>query len=281
MDRMVFKGGYWLAITVVGVIAVGTVSGGGRGRVQAQGEQRTHNPAAACRLSPGRAVTIADLWRETLPTPAPVHLAGVHVTAVSDGACVDGRPCELAVQQRPGYASLAEGWRQALEVSIDAGAAAWFKVVRVGDRIDIDGHAEHRSASVPVVRVEVDAADCMAIRGHGEVTPVGVRAAELSVAAYLGGVGPLLVETGRVTGVVGRPDESFRLRDPAAPEADSLRLSPSRMPAGAFVDMAAGRTTELLAVAGTLGEGTTGAPEIELRPRGAADLWVFASWQAE
>jgi hypothetical protein len=91
-------------------------------------------------------------------------------------------------------------------------------------------------------------------------------------------MGPLPVQATSLTGVVGQPDEPFAVRGPALPPAGAVRLSQSRMPAGAFVERMPGKTNELLAVAGILGVGCAGAPEIAPRPRGAADLWGHAGW---
>jgi hypothetical protein len=210
---------------------------------------------------PTKAIT--DLWSANPSTPTQVWLAGVYVTAISQGACVAGVACEFILQQDLTYASLEAGAQHAIRAWIGSSASKYFVQLAVGDQVNAMAWAFRESEGGQnelILHVDDVEPGCALKIGSGTPTPItGVALGDLgSLSAYEDTYGPLLLQVANVRGTPKAPDQTFGLGnaifDGGASDAEIVSLSPYYMAGGNFVGLEAGVKTTFTSVSGVFNE---------------------------
>lgn len=189
-------------------------------------------------------------------------LPDVVVTAVSDDACVEGEFCQLFVQQQDTFANLAQGSQQAIRVLVAPEVSSYFEGIGVGDHVDLGGEAYRDTTdgrNELRFFVRESAPGCMDIIGDGSPEPVDATLADLTQEAYEETMGPLLVRLTTVSGRPHQPNNIFALWDSEdGPSGDGIEtvtnLSPTCLPGGVFVGLAAEVIVDFATVTGVYGQ---------------------------
>ncbi len=240
---------------------------------------------------PSAPITAIDaVWTANAAAPTQVWLAGVHVTAVSRGACAAGQACQIYVQEGTSYGSLAEGARKAIKVFASGTVASGFASIAVGDRVDVLGWGWRYNVggqSEILLQVAPTLPGCMRKIGAATVTPIPkVPLSALTRASY-DVYGPLLVQVPAISGKAAvAATETFGLYptgfDASFPDAGAniVSLSPFFLTGARFTNppVVPAIVNAFTAVTGVFGTFTpfveAGAPTtyLELYPRSAADI---------
>jgi hypothetical protein len=231
---------------------------------------------------------LPDLYADNASKPTQVWIENVYVTAISGGACVAGKACQIFVQDAT-YASLGlVTAHHAIRLLVASTEAAGFGNVAIDDKLDVLGYAwRYQLGGVNEVLVQVDATlpACTKNVGSGTIAPVmGVTLSDLTVTAYEQTLGPLLVQ---VANVQGTPNATmtktfglFPLPDAGPYDAggEIVSMSPFFLQGSAFTGLTGGVKTQFAAITGVFGEfvpsADGGAPPkfLELYPRTSADV---------
>lgn len=216
-----------------------------------------------CKTQPANVPTktIPDLWSDDPTTPTQVWLAGVYVTAVSQGACQAGVACQFVLQQDLTYATLQDGAQHAIRAWVSAATSKYFLTLAVGDQVNAMAWAFRETEGGPnelILGVNQLQPGCALKVGSGTPTPIpGVTLSDLgSYAAYEQLYGPLLLQVASVTGTPKQPAQTFGLyaSDGGWSDAQAVSLSPYYMDGGAFVGLDAGVKTKFSSVSGVFNE---------------------------
>lgn len=249
-------------------------------------------PTCAQRPATATARTPAQVWQANPAQPSETWLEGVYVSAISGGACVAGRACQLFVQGATSYPSIAAAAKQAIKVFASAPTATYFAAVKPGDRIDVLGHAWRYTIGGQnelLVQVNAQLPGCAKVQSTGHtLTPTpGARLADLTVDAYEQALGPVLLSAAGVSGRPAMADETFGLwttaSDAGFPDggASIVSASPFFVAGGAWTGLVPGRIVDFARVDGVFGTfvpaAAPGGPVVkylEIYARAQSDLVV-------
>jgi hypothetical protein len=236
------------------------------------------------------AKTIPQIWQANPTTASETWVAGAYVTAISGGACVANKACQIFLQADPSYASLAAAAHHGIKMFISSAVASHFTSVAVGDQVDALGWAWRYTVDAPqselLLQVNAMLPGCTKTKSSGNaLAPLtGVTLADLTLDVYENTHGPLFVQLANVS---GKPDPSttttfglwnttdggyFDAGSDAG--ADIVSLSPYFLPNGAFTGLTAGANTKFATITGVFGIFVpAGGPKyLELYPRTSADI---------
>jgi hypothetical protein len=215
----------------------------------------------AASFGAGATSTVADVWTADPAEPTSFFVADVVVTAVSQGACVDGAFCQLFVQQEETFASFDAGAHQAIRVLVAPEVAGDFTGIVVGDRVNLGGFASRDTADGrDELRFFIRESDpgCMTVEGAATPEPVPVELAQLTQDAYESTHGPILVVLDTVSGKPHLPDEIFALWDTGGQQGGGIEsvtnASPFFLPGGVFDGLIAEQITDFASVTGVYGQ---------------------------
>ncbi|MBK8253434.1 MAG: hypothetical protein IPK82_12305 [Polyangiaceae bacterium] len=189
--------------------------------------------------------TINSIWLEN-PTMAKEYwVPGVYITGVSGGGCVAGVGCQLFVQQKETFASIADGSKQALRVNVFPVASEYFVNLNVGDQINLQAYAyRHTQNGQNELFFHVSSAlpGCAMKVGSGAPAPVsGLVLADLTVPLYEDVMGPLFIRLDTVSGKTKLPDQTFALWESFMPGMQPIEevtsLSPFFLTGSAFTGL--------------------------------------------
>lgn len=223
-----------------------------------------------------------DVWTANPSQPTEVWLPGVFVTAISQGGCVAGSPCQIFVQQKETFPNLAAGAQQALKLFISKSASQYFTTVKVDDQVDVLawGVREPTYGEL-ILEVNLQYKGCAKTVGTGTTAPVTATLDDLTMDAYKNTLGPLFVELDGVSGKPQTPTEIFALWktgvfSDAGVDA-VVNLSPYFLSGGAFSGLTQGKITDFTSIRGVFGVVPEGMPAVEYKvvyPRKMADVVV-------
>jgi hypothetical protein len=247
-------------------------------------------PWPMCDARPDTALTstISDVWTANSTKPVYDWISGAYVTAISQGACVAGKACQVFLEEGTDYADLAAAAHHAIKVFVSAAGATHFTGVAVGDRVDVAGWGwRYTLSGQNEILLEVNdlLRGCMKKTGTGVVHPVAATLTQLgSVAAYETTYGPVLVQLSGVTGKTGASTtETFGLWTTGTTDAGAasiVSLSPFFLSGGAFSGLVPTTITDFATITGVFGlfypaGGSDAGPAtkyLEIYPRTAADI---------
>ncbi len=159
--------------------------------------------------------TLHEIWQENPMTAVEAWVPGVFVTAISGGGCVAGNPCQLFVQQKETFSTVADGLQQALRVLVFPNAAEHFVGLQVGDQIDLRAYVYRHTQNGEnelFFHVSQSLPGCAAHVGSGQLLPVtGLDLEDLTLAAYEDTMGPLFIRLETVSGKPKNATETFGL----------------------------------------------------------------------
>ena len=234
---------------------------GGQGGSGGQGGGGGGWPTCDAQPAGVTAYSIHDIWQQNPLTAVEAWVPGVFVTAVSGGACVAGSPCQLFVQQKETFSSIAEGMKQALRVVVFPAASEHFTGIGVGDRIDLRAyvyrHTQNGENEI-FFHVSQSLPGCAKIVGSGELVPVpGLDLEDLTVAAYEETMGPLFIRLETVSGKPKAPNQTFGLWESfmpgGGPVEEVTSVSPFFLPGNQFTGLTPDIIYNFLTVDGVFG----------------------------
>ena len=221
---------------------------GGSGGVGGQGGSGgTGGGWPTCDSQPDDVAKLAihDIWQSDPPNAVEAWVPGVFVTAVSGGGCVAGSPCQLFVQQKETFATIAEGSQQALRVVVFPDASEHFTGIQVADRVDLRAFVyRHTQGGENELFFHVSQAlpGCAKVVGTGQLAAVkGLDLEDLTVAAYEQTMGPLFIRLETVSGKPKTPVETFGLWESFMPGMGPIEevtsMSPFFVQGGQFTGL--------------------------------------------
>lgn len=233
----------------------GTTSAGGQG-----GTGGGEEPWPTCETKPDDVdlITIPQIWQNDPTAPSEVWVSGAIVTAVSFGGCSDGFPCEIFLQDAPGYANFAAGAQHGIKLFASAATAGYFEGIAPGDVVDTLAHAwryDVDGKNELLLQVNLQLPGCARATGTGTPIPItGVTLDQLTKDAYENTHGPLLVQVATVSGMPTNNDETFGLWETGTiNQGDIVSLSPYFLPNGAFSNLVLGGILDFSSVTGVFG----------------------------
>ncbi|MCC6897771.1 MAG: hypothetical protein IT377_02290 [Polyangiaceae bacterium] len=190
--------------------------------------------------------TLAQIWSDNPAKETQVWVPGVFVTAISGAGCVANSACQVFVQQAESYPTLAAAAKQAIKLRIASTVAQHFGGLKVGDKVDVLGHAWRYAlggVNELVIQINSQLPGCAKKVGNGNPVPVtGVQLGDLSVAAYEQTHGPVLIQISTVSGKPAGSKEIFGLWKTGVGIGDAgpeslVNASPFFLPNNAFVGL--------------------------------------------
>jgi hypothetical protein len=206
------------------------------------------------------ATTIDAIWTASATKPAFDWVSGAIVTGVSQGGCVDGKACQIFIEEGGPYASLSAVAHHAIKIFISGTGATHFTGIAVGDKVDTAGYGwRYDVGGQNEILLEVNDAlrGCIKKTGTGTVDPVTATLIDLgSIAAYETTYGPVLVKVVDVSGKPATATETFGLYTTGTFDAGGaaiVSLSPYFLSGGAFTGFTSGTTTNFASIVGVFG----------------------------
>lgn len=225
---------------------------------------------------------IPQVWADNPMTPKKVWIENVIVTAVARAGCAANESCQIFIQQSETYASLTAAQKQSLPIGIAPAVAEHFVGIKVGDRVDVYGHAFRNTQNGKNelgILVTPALQGCAKVVGSAAPVPVVATLPELTTPYYEAN-GPALVTLTAVTGKTKTPVETFALwntgMQPTGDITEVTSLSPFFLTGAAFTGLTPATVTDFASVTGVFGIFAPDATPLikyeEIYPRTANDI---------